>query len=237
MDTRLEGLLAHAAELERRDEEVAGAISRLADLAARVGALRRRATAVAAALEAIPGELAANDEARTAATGAEHVAALELRAAEERVASLERARRRHVDELDQARRELARARDDLVDARGRAQRVAGRRDELVDEERALRAEVDDLTVEARELADDLAATPRLPVLGGAAAGLAGIETWGGHVRGALLVARGGLDTERERLVAEANTLGASVLGEPVGASSVALVRRRLEEALRPGTRP
>jgi hypothetical protein len=39
-----------------------------------------------------------------------------------------------------------------------------------------------------------------------------------------------LETERERVVVEANVLGASVLGEQLGASSVALVRRRLESA-------
>jgi len=50
---------------------------------------------------------------------------------------------------------------------------------------------------------------------------------------ALFVVRGQREGERERLVREANELGGSVLGEQVAGASVALVRRRLEEALRP----
>jgi hypothetical protein len=60
--------------------------------------------------------------------------------------------------------------------------------------------------------------------------LAELEDWGGQVRSALFVARGTLEAERERVVVEANVLGASVLGEQLGASSVALVRRRIEAA-------
>jgi hypothetical protein len=44
--------------------------------------------------------------------------------------------------------------------------------------------------------------------------------------------RGQREQERERLVREANELGGSALGEQLAGSSVALVRRRLEEALR-----
>ncbi len=51
------------------------------------------------------------------------------------------------------------------------------------------------------------------------------------MRSALLVARGSLEAERERIVVEANALGAAVLGESLGARSVALVRRRLETEL------
>lgn len=232
MDARLEGLLAHAAQLERRDEEIAQATARVAALAARVVRLRERAAAVGAALAAIPGELAANDAAREAARVAEDVAADELALAEARVASLERSRRRR-DDLDQAHRELSRARESLADAHARSRRAMGRRAEILDDERALRAEAEGLAVEAEAVAADLAETPRLPALGraDAGAGLAGIEAWCGQVRGALLVARGALDTERERLVTEANTLGATTLDEPLAVSSVALVRQRLERAL------
>ena len=48
---------------------------------------------------------------------------------------------------------------------------------------------------------------------------------------ALFVARGTLETERERIVVEANALGTAVLGESLGGSSVAVIRRRLEESL------
>ena len=61
--------------------------------------------------------------------------------------------------------------------------------------------------------------------------LDGIDEWGARVRSSLFVARGTLETERERIVVEANALAAAVLGESLGASSVAVVRRRLEERL------
>ena len=60
--------------------------------------------------------------------------------------------------------------------------------------------------------------------------LADLDDWGSLVRSALFVARGTLEAERERVVLEANALGTSVLGEQLGTSSVALVRRRLEAA-------
>ena len=58
-----------------------------------------------------------------------------------------------------------------------------------------------------------------------------VEEWGARVRSALFVARGTLETERERIVVEANALGTAVLGETLGGSSVAVIRRRLEESL------
>ena len=61
--------------------------------------------------------------------------------------------------------------------------------------------------------------------------LVSVEEWGARARAALFVARGPLATERERIVIEANTLGSSVLGEPLGGSSAALVRRRLQQHL------
>jgi hypothetical protein len=47
----------------------------------------------------------------------------------------------------------------------------------------------------------------------------------------LLVSRGTLEAERERVVVEANELAALVLGDSSAGSSVTLVRRRLEEAV------
>jgi hypothetical protein len=61
--------------------------------------------------------------------------------------------------------------------------------------------------------------------------LAELEDWAGRARAALFVARGTLETERERIVAEANALGAAVTGEPAAGTSVALVRKRIEDAL------
>jgi hypothetical protein len=56
-----------------------------------------------------------------------------------------------------------------------------------------------------------------------------IEEWGARAHAALFVVRGGLESERERLVLEANSLAAATFGDHGGGSSVALVRRRIEE--------
>jgi len=56
-----------------------------------------------------------------------------------------------------------------------------------------------------------------------------IEEWGARAHAALFVVRGSLESERERLVLEANSLAAATFGDHGGGASVALVRRRLEE--------
>jgi hypothetical protein len=62
-------------------------------------------------------------------------------------------------------------------------------------------------------------------------GIAGVLEWAASAHAAVLVVRSGLETERERVVREANELASSVLGEPLYATSVAAVRRRLEGRL------
>jgi hypothetical protein len=46
----------------------------------------------------------------------------------------------------------------------------------------------------------------------------------------LLVVRSGLETERERLIRQANEIAASVLGDPAHATAVSRVRAELERA-------
>ena len=65
-------------------------------------------------------------------------------------------------------------------------------------------------------------------MGAPETGLAGAAAWAARVRGALLLTRSALESERERVVRQANELLASVSGEPAPAASVALVRERLE---------
>ena len=98
---------------------------------------------------------------------------------------------------------------------------------------ALRAEADGLAVEARTVAGEVAGLPRLSESGRTAPGasLEEIEEWGARAHSAIFVVRGGLESERERIVHEASALAASALGEQVAGASVALVRRRLEQEL------
>ncbi len=226
-------LLADAVELERRDEAVAGEIDTIRSLADRVGAVRARAQAVRAALDQLPlerDELGQRLKEAHAECGRSRE---ELARAEARVAALESSRRRREDELDRARKELATALDAQRDAEARIARLGERTRELDVEQRALEGERDRLVGAAADAAADLRANGRITDAAGREPGttLEELEDWGGQARSALFVARGTLETERERIVVEANALGSAVLGEPLGASSVALVRRRLEERL------
>ncbi|MCZ7587950.1 MAG: hypothetical protein M5U27_03630 [Gaiella sp.] len=96
------------------------------------------------------------------------------------------------------------------------------------------AERDELGRVAAGIAADVRRVRRIAETAGRLPGaaFADVDEWAAHVRSVLFVVRGTLEAERERIVAEANVLGASVLGEDLGVSSIALVRRRLEA--RPG---
>jgi hypothetical protein len=226
--------LAHAAELERRDTEIAGELAVVRDLEERVGAIRGRAGIVREARERVP--LGRADLARRRAEADEAVTAAQVdgERMESRVASLESGRRRREDELDRARKEAATARDGLADALAARARIDERESALVEEERALVAEGEALAEAAERVAEGVRGVGRVTESAGRAPGtsLAELDDWGSRVRSALFVARGTLEAERERVVVEANVLGTAVLGEELGAASVALVRRRLEAAAR-----
>jgi len=227
-------VLAHVAELQRRDEEIAGQIEAVRALEERVGVVRARAAFVGEALERIP---LARDEVtrrRRDADAAVETAAAELERASSRLATLESSRRRSTDELERARKEDATAREALSDAAAARARLDGRDEALIEEESALRAERGELGRAAVGIASELEGIGRVTEAAKVSPGetLAELDDWGGRVRSALFVVRGTLEAERERVVVEANALGTSVLGEELGASGVALVRRRLEAALR-----
>jgi chromosome segregation ATPase len=224
--------LAHAAELERRDTEIANELDVVRGLEERVGAIRERVGVVREALERVPLERESLDRLRDEAEEAVTAARAEAERTAARVASLESGRRKRDDELDRARKEAATARDTLADALATRTRIDERGSALDEEGRVLRAEAGELTKAAERVAEDVRGVGRVTESAGRAPGtsLAELDEWGSRVRSALFVARGTLETERERVVVEANVLGASVLGEQLGTSSVALVRRRLESA-------
>jgi chromosome segregation ATPase len=227
-------LLDHAAELERRDEELARELDTTRELAERAGAIRSRADDVRAGLERIPGELDELARRLHDAREEEAGARAEVELAEARLAGLEAARRKRTEEIARARSVVTTAEEALADARAQARRLEALEGELRAERRSLAAEGETLVQAAAKVADDLRAFERVTEGARREPGttLDELEAWGGQVRSALFVARGTLETERERIVVEANALGSSVLGEPLGASSVTVVRRRLEERLR-----
>ena len=226
--------LAHAAELERRDTEIANELAVVRDLEERVAAIRGRAGIVGEALERVPLEREDLARRRVEADEAVTAARVDVERTESRVASLESGRRRRDDELDRARKEAATSRDTLADALAVRGRIDERASALVEDERALVAEGEALAKAAELVAEGVRDVGRVTESAGRAPGtsLAELDDWGSRVRSALFVGRGTLEAERERVVVEANVLGTSVLGEELGATSVAIVRRRLEAAAR-----
>ena len=229
-----DALLAHAAELERRDDAIAGQLETVRDLEERAARVRERAADVQASLDRLPLELEDAERRRREAEVDAAAARVELDRAAARVTALESGRRRGGDELDRARKEAATADEALADALARRGRIDDLETALRADEARLQTEVDDLARAAADVASDLRGVERLADGARREPGstLEELDDWGGQVRSALFVARGTLESERERVVVEANVLGASVLGEQLGASGVALVRRRLEAHFR-----
>src|SRR6185436_2291455 len=91
--------LAHAAELDRRDTEIANELEVVRDLEERVGAIRGRAGGVRQALERVPLEREDLDRRRIEADEAVTAAHADVDRTESRVASLEAGRRKRDDEL------------------------------------------------------------------------------------------------------------------------------------------
>jgi colicin import membrane protein len=232
-ESREESLLAAAAELEARDERVAAELARIGGLSARTGSVGNRARELATFLKAVPVELAELEREEAAHRARLDLARADEEAAAQRLEELEGARRA-ADRRAQAERERERAREAGSDAMRGIERVQARRRDLLAEEQSSQAETRRLVIEAREVASALRHESRISAAGKDEPGesLAALTSWADRAGTALLAVRVGLDGERERIVREANELGGSVLGEALGGSSVSVVRRRLEHALR-----
>ena len=223
-----ERALTLARTLERRDDELAVSTATVAELERETGALRTQVEELLDKLRGFP------DEERDAVASVERAReAVERRQSElERALhELEAARSAGGEREEAAARAAERARERLAAAENRLarseQRLAALRREV---ETAGRAE-DELSRRAADLGERLGAAPRLAHVGAprSGSGLEPLIEWLSRARAALQVERGSLETERERVVREANELGASALGEAVLATSVEGVRRRLEQ--------
>lgn len=231
-DTRSDSALSHAAKLERRDDELAAAVGAITGISERVDRLRARALEIAAFLEGLPAERAhleqAHVDARRQIADARDAAA----AADAALEKLREGRGAKQDAISAAERDVENARADVAAADAHLARLGERRAQLVREEAAVKTESSTLAADASNIARELRAMPRLSRQVGEAPGrgLEQLAEWGAAAHAALLVVRAGLETERERIVREANELAASALGEPLAATSVAAVRERLENA-------
>ncbi len=218
-------VLAAAEELERRDGEQAAAVAQIADLARRTDELRLRSEELQSRLASIPDELAGLAPLEQEARGRRDRLAAEAAEAEQRAAAGK--------DADAAARAVADAGRNLEAADERIARLAAQSEALRDEERRAREEASRVERDTRVLAAELACAPRVAAAGviGPTRGLEGVAEWAKRTHAALLVARSGLEGERERTVREAAELGSSVLGEPVVLGSVATIRRRLQREL------
>jgi chromosome segregation ATPase len=230
-----DAILALAAEIERRDAEVAATLENVIDLSGRADEIRARGERLHRFLDGAPAELAAIDRVEAQARDALAAAVEALAAAERRIAAVVAGRRVSSDARLEAEHELERSREIADEAATRLERLGRERVAQVEAEAAARAAASALSSEASDVVLRIRHVPRVSQSGreGPARGLAGLSDWAGRVHAALFVVRGQLEGERDRLVREANELGGSVFGEQLAGATIALVRRRLEEALRP----
>ncbi|HET7044528.1 MAG TPA: hypothetical protein VFI37_06730 [Gaiellaceae bacterium] len=219
------GHVEFARELEERDEHVAAAIGAVRELEGEVAEVRARAEGIAEIREGYPFE-----RQRLAAGLESAREQLATREAEQAEAEADLARAKEGEEQAAARRAVTRTADAAASAR---RNVARSEDELGSLERAMEqaeAELPRLRERSRTLARRLEELPRVTRVETDPDDLAALLDWGSRARAALFVAAGGLETEREQIVREANELGAAVLGEAALAASVATVRERIERA-------
>lgn len=222
----MDSSLVFATELEQRDAALAAQLALLQGLGDEIDALRARALELEGLFARLPDDRAHLDEARR---GAERDAETARAALAEAERALERTRGE--DARTTAERHRAHAATDLRTTEERAERLATRQAALEQEAEQAQAEARDLEPRAVGLAQRLAEAPRASPTEAPGQGLAELAEWGSRAHAAVLVARSGLETERERVVREANELAAAVLGEPLYATSVATVRERLAERL------
>ena len=217
MDPRLD----FARELERRDAEAGERLGVLAHLAREVDRVRAVAAELATLRERLPLE-----QERAAAALAE--AEAELRAAHDALTDAA------WSEDDQAEGEAATqaavaAADEVVE------RLVGRRAALARQAEEAQVRAAELAAAAAIAARELEAAPRVRLAAAPGGELEDVLDWAARAHAAILVARSGLETERDRIFREANELGSAVLGEPLQSTNVTLVRRRVEERLGAGT--
>ncbi len=226
-------VLRLARELEQQDADVAERLDSVEVLLQEVDEIRARAAATREAIEALPEQVRHAEQAAATASERQSIAAAGLADAEHRLVEVSRSKRSSREAREAAERAVRRATVASSDAEQTVRRMARSLEDLAASELALRAAGELIEVEAKALASVVAAVPRLSDSGRVVPDrtLEGAWEWAARAHAALFVVRGSLVSERERIVVEAGGLAAAVLGEQVGGTSVALVRRRLEQTL------
>ena len=216
-------LVAYARELEAADGALADAIAEIEALRSEISELRGRAAHAVAFLARLP-------EARASLAAAVKDAGEELerrrREAADAEARLERGGKE--EEVLAARRAVVRTRDAATTAERKVDRLRGEAEALEAEAQAIEAGLPELDRRAAELLEHVRVLHRASDPGLPEPGAAGVAAWASRAEASLFVARGGLETERDRIIRQANELAAAALGETL-ASNVRRVREQLEQ--------
>jgi chromosome segregation ATPase len=216
----VDSTLGFAAELERRDADLARSLADVERMQADVDELRTHGGTTRAFLDALPQLIARREGDVQAAADAHDEAQAQVAAAD---AALARARKD--DQRLEAERDRQQALAAVSDAERWGEQARSALDAAHAEGEQHRAAADRIAVRAQELA------PRVRDVPPPGEGLAGALEWAARARGALLLEHSNLVSEREMIIREANELTASVLGEPLVSAAVAGLRDRLALAL------
>jgi chromosome segregation ATPase len=215
---------------ERAVEDVRRLAARDAGLAAEADRLRRladEAEDVRARAEATEMFFASytEEERRLREATADAREELERRRAEAAQAQTELEAARRDEERVAAERAVARARDRLADAEARIARGAEAEAELERHSAALTAEIPSLEQRAAAISSQLRELPPAP------RGPSELIDWASRARTHVFVTAGQIDSQRDRLIREANELGSMLLGEPVYGSTADQILDRIEATI------
>ena len=230
-DARARDLLSFARELERQDELLAAELSVLNDVQETVEAVRSAAPRIQEFQLRLPDE---RTRLARRVADSETAAAEARRALERSQSELAEAERRGSDEaVAAARGAVADAHADLDIAVSDLEEAHAARAALERDAAAHAAELPALADRAQRAALLLAGVPRATGSPATPAGdePAALADWAARARAAAFVARSTLESQREAVVRQANEVAAGALGEPLSATTVALVRRRLEREI------
>jgi chromosome segregation ATPase len=203
--------------LANRDAELAAQAARLRELDASVAELRAAAEAVDLFFARYPAEDTARREAVHAAESELEDRRDQLREAESTLAEAS-------DDVahSHAQHAVDRARDHITVADAALARARAAHDELEREAAALPSRVPDLEEQAAAIAAEV---PDIPPPG---EGPRALAEWASRTHAELFVAAGQIDTQRERMIREANELASMLTGEPTYGSTAAQALARAE---------
>ncbi|HEX4526429.1 MAG TPA: hypothetical protein VH108_06765 [Gaiellaceae bacterium] len=204
-------------DLAARDADLASEAARLRELDASVAELRAAAEGIDLFFARYPAEDAARREAVRDAE-----AELELRRDQLREAEATLAEASDDVARSHAQHAVDRARDHIAVAETAWARARRAHDELEREAAALPARVPDLEHQAAAIAAEI---PDLPTPG---EGPRALVDWASRAHAELFVAGGQIDSQRERMIREANELASMLTGEPTYGSTAAQALARAE---------